>query len=205
MNKENSSSKSGFFVRISEMTTETFLLLQSDLISTSIHPSIFRRLSAHLISGTFTLCELKLSTMELHSVFESIQANSNPKELFFDRLRKSFLFELVVQVKGGVAPCLWPFLSSPRLRFSLRTPSHRKKSIKAYLNEEGRDTMALSESRAGDQRGRCPGRPLRPRWLSLWTSACANPAGHANEWQESAAGSINVPVSVIRTAPTTPP
>lgn len=55
--------------------------------------------------------------------------------------------------------------------------------------------MALSESRAGDQRGRCPGRPLRPRWLSLWTSACADPAGHANEWQEGAAGSINVPVS----------
>lgn len=46
--------------------------------------------------------------MEPHSVLESNQAHSNPKELFFDRLRKITFFELVVQVKGGVGPCLWP-------------------------------------------------------------------------------------------------
>lgn len=56
------------------------------------------------------MCELKLSTMELHSVLKSNQANSNQKAFFFFRLRKTFLFELV-QVKGGVDPRLWPLVA----------------------------------------------------------------------------------------------
>lgn len=61
---------------------------------------------------------------------------------------QTFLFELVVQVKEGGGPRL-SLVSGGLLYLPVSASlgaEAQKKPIKAYLNEEGRDTMALSES-----------------------------------------------------------
>lgn len=62
---------------------------------------------------------------------------------------QTFLFELVVQVKEGGSPRL-SVVSGGLLYLpvsaSLGKCGGTEKPIKAYLNEEGQDTMALPES-----------------------------------------------------------
>lgn len=74
-----------------------------------------------------------------------------------------------------------PFKSPQSLFCSISTEAW-KKSIKAYLNEEGSDTMAPLES--GDLRGRWGVQPIHSFPVdktTLLTSSCADTAGQSNE------------------------
>lgn len=137
------------------------------------------------LSFHFSLCETKYWKRALSSLKWTLFSRSN---LLCGWQEKGNTF---------IHSLMCPFTSPWSLSFSASTEA-RKKSIKAYLNEEGQDTMAPSERWAvirevDEESSSSTHSPVDK--TRLWTSACADTAGQGNEWKGSTAGAINSPIS----------
>lgn len=115
-------------------------------------------------------------------------------------LLKRTLFELVKTVvhmtREQEHVHLQTVLLQPCLSLSASTEAG-KKSIKAYLNEEGQDTMAPSErwvviNEVDEESGLSTHSPVGE--TRLWTPAFADTAGQGDEWKDCTARAINPPI-----------